>query len=424
MNRSHLSLWTLATAAACQWIAPLPEERYRDQPGVGGEPSIAGDGGESGQGAAHGLNDGGGGAGDAAGGTSPNDSGGASVGAGLGGELTRLPGSPASTLPVAVVSRAREPDGTPVPELDLIWTTGEGVHHLSRQDGEFGTRADLGGAPTLPPVVLATVRGQLDIFIAEGNGDVRHRPLQDDGWNELGGQAERGLSGTGDRERMDLFAVDSSGMVTHRSWLRSSGWAAAWTELTGALAGYRVAVASPRKDRVEAFLSDNGTLLTQVFQELKGGGGGWNGHWSTIPVCTAGPSSSCPCAERVVDHQVVATNADRVDLVFESGSLFHLWRSAAVGWQCEPLHLPVTASSRPALLSRELGRMDLLIPGDDALALRSWSGEGWSAWSALALELQDLAMASPYPDSLFVFGRTPGDEIEYLEWSSSTGWMH
>jgi hypothetical protein len=118
----------------------------------------------------------------------------------------------------------------------------------------------------------------------------------------------------------------------------------------------------------------------------------------------------------------VSIQTGRVDLVFNSGSLFHLWRTATEPWQCEPLDQALAASSQTALLSREFGRLDLLVPKDDTIALRAWSGAHWSEWSSLSASFKDLAMSSPYPSSLFVVGRTAEDRIDYLEWDSGTGW--
>jgi hypothetical protein len=429
MSRGPLYLGALAAVAACQWIAPLPEERYGDAPGDAGE-----SGRSSGRGRPELGGEGGGTNGGAGSDGAPNEQvGGASARAGVGGETETTPipgGALDSTMPIAVASRERKPDGPPLPELEMLWTTSEGVHHLSRQDGKFGAQTNLGGAPALPPVALAVAFGRLDVFIAEANGSVKRRQLEDgvweppSSWEDHAGEAQRGFSATGDRERLDLFAVNRLGTISHRFWRRndSGGSWSDWLELLGVVAAGRVAVASSRKDRVEIFVRDTkGSLFTQTYDRNQSVAG-WNGHWAPVEPCKVGQASTCPCQALVSDAEAVSIQTGRVDVVFNSGSLFHLWHTATEPWQCEPLHQTLAASSQTALLSRELGRLDLLVPKGDTISLRAWSGAQWSEWFSRSASFKDVAMTSPYASSLFVVGRTAKDRIEYLEWDSGTGW--
>ena len=240
--------------------------------------------------------------------------------------------------------------------------------------------ASLGGAASGRVTVAANADGRLEAFARDSNGVISHtwQTAPSGGWSPwspLGG----GLIGdpqvaTNSDGRLEVFAVGTDNQLWH-VWQAhpGAGWSSSWYALGGSLAG-RPAVRANRDGRLEAFARGTDGAVWHSWQQAPSSG--WAGVYSLGGTAAADPA--------------VAINGDGRLEVFSEGSdtaIWHAWQARpGAGWT-QWYSLGGTFAGPPEVGRNQDGRLEVFARGTNK---RIWHapqqapGAGWYAFGSMA----------------------------------------
>ena len=222
------------------------------------------------------------------------------------------------------------------------------------------------------------------------------------GWDGLGGAlGSAPASASWGSNRVDAFATDSGGSLTHKWWdgYRWNGW----ENLGGNLASAPT-VAAWGPNRLDIFARGSGGELNHKWWD----GYHWNG-WENL----GGDLTSAPT--------VAAWGPNRLDIFARGsgGELIHKWWDGYHwnGWES----LGGGVVGDPASASWGGGRLDVFVRGTDNRLYHRWYGGNWSAWESLGGALSAGPSATSWgPNRLDVFVRGTDNRL-YHQWFGG-GW--
>lgn len=228
---------------------------------------------------------------------------------------------------------------------------------------------DSAPASCTSPAVCSWASGRLDLFVVDGNGDLRHKwyssGVWNAGWENLGGSlntayppaAVSWASG-----RIDVVACGADGHLKHLYY--SGGWSA-WSDQGGTLTS-GPAISSWAANRLDIFVRGGDGHLWQKY---------WAGSWS-------GWGDLGGSLKAGYGPGAVSYGSGRIDVFvrWTDDDLWHKYYDTS--WSTWSDH-GGTLSSSPAVASWTSNHLDIFIRGASGTLWQLTWKPGWQPWTAI-----------------------------------------
>jgi len=289
-------------------------------------------------------------------------------------------------------------------------------YYTGSGNGPVYTSHNCGVASGAGLAVTSRAVNRLDVFARNSSGGVSHRPWNGTTWGtewtSLGrpsdvtfiGDPTAHAQGT---SRIDLLATGSDRHVYHKTWKTATGWSG-WVDIGGTVSG-SPAVTSRYDGKLDLFVLDSEGAVQHRYYN----GSSWSAAASLGKNSTAGPAAMTNGPNRMT---VFARDAD--------GSLLtRMWVSSS-GWQSW-VDRGGQFIGRPAASTRTGIAVDVFLRDTDGSLLHRYSSDGvtYTGETELGGSLHSSPAAVSWDSSrIDVLARSSTDRLHQHRWVSGSGW--